>query len=133
MSTSGLPTLFQHHQPEPNVQDSCSEGRTWLAALTRGLGVARWLLGPDGCWLQPLGAHGCSRVQSLGANGRWLDALGADGGGLDALGTDGGGLDALDMPGVRGVDCHQLHGVQVHRGGHSHAGLCCDGRVGSLG
>lgn len=72
-------------------------------------------------------------MQSLRANGRRLDPLGADGCWLDPLGTDGRGLDALYVPGVRGIHSHQLHGVEVHGGGHPDASLSRDGRVGRLG
>lgn len=66
-----------------------------------------------------------------------MQTLHADGGGLDALSSDGSRLDPLgaDLSGRQAdaVHGHQLHVVEVDRGGHAHSGLGGQGRARSLG
>ena len=55
-------------------------------------------------------------MQPLHPDGRGLEPLCREGPRLEALGPD---LGRLETDAVHG---HQLHGVEVDRGGHAHAG-----------
>ena len=85
------------------------------------------LLGDDGCRLEALGGgDGGGRVQSLHPYGRGLETLRRDGCRLQGLGAD---LGRLQTDAVHG---HQMHGVEMDRGGHSHPSRGRQGRAGGL-